>query len=134
MQYYPPPPLRTIFISSPPTVQTDKAVSQTGHKVLIVVAWAEHQVAVDRQYPQSVQQCHLLSYRLVGSTKLVKHRSIQTVVDGVEGKTLGSSLGLKWKRKWRRQRGNAGLMEIQCVAVTLLHKHRLCGNIKAEIC
>lgn len=71
-------------VTSPPTVQADKAVSQTGHKVLVVVARAEHQVAVDSQYPQSVQQCHLLSYRLVGSTELVQHRPVQTVVDGVE--------------------------------------------------
>lgn len=73
-------------------------MSQTGHKVLVVVAWAEDQIAVHRQYPQSVQQCHLLSYCFVGSTELVKHRPIQTVVDGVEGKTLGSSLRLKWEK------------------------------------
>lgn len=84
-------------------MQADKAVSQTGYKVLVVVAWAEHQIAVDRQYPQSIQQCHLLSYRLVGSTELVKHRPIQTVVDGVEGKTLGSSLRLK-REKNRKDR------------------------------
>lgn len=34
----------------------------------------------------------------MGSTELVKHRPIQTVVDGVEGKTLGPSLRLKWKK------------------------------------
>lgn len=72
------------YVTSPPTVQADKAVSQAGHKVLVVVARAEHQVAVDGQHPQSVQQCHLLSYRLVGSTELVQHRPVQTVVDGVE--------------------------------------------------
>lgn len=79
-------------------MQADEAVSQTGHEVLVVVAWAEHQVAVDRQYPQSVQQCHLLSDRLVGSTELVKHRPVQTVVDGVEGETLGSSLRLNQEK------------------------------------
>lgn len=88
-------------------MQADEAVSQTGHKVLVVVAWAEHQVAVDRQDPQSVQQSHLLSDRLVGSTELVKHRPVQTVVDGVEGETLGSSLRLKtgkmrWRERWKQ--------------------------------
>lgn len=82
-------------IISPPTVQTDKAVSQAGHKLLIVVAWAKHQVAVDSQYPESIQQRHLLSYGLVGSTELVKHCPIQTVVDRIEGKTLGASLRLE---------------------------------------
>lgn len=99
-------------------MQADKAVSQTGHKVLVVVAWAEHQVAVDRQYPQSVQQCHLLSYRLVGPAELVKHRPVQTVVDGVEGQTLGASLRLEQRDK-QRQGGTAGSIEILGVAVTL---------------
>lgn len=65
------PPPDKPHVTSPPTVQADKAVSQAGHEVLVVVARAEHQVAVDGQYPQSVQQCHLLSYCLVGSTELV---------------------------------------------------------------
>lgn len=76
-------------------MQTDKAVSQTGHKVLVVVARAEHQVAVDCQDPQGVQQGHLLSYSLVGSAELIEHRSVQTVVDCVEGKTLGAPLRLE---------------------------------------
>lgn len=78
--------------NSPPTVQADEAVGQAGHKVLVVVARAEHQVAVDGQHPQRVQQGHLLSHRLVGSTELVEHRPVQTVVDGVEGESLGASL------------------------------------------
>lgn len=75
-------------------MQADKAVSQAGHKVLVVVAWPEHQVAVDGQDPQGVQQGHLLSYRLVGSTELVEHCPVQTVVDRVEGKTLRTPLRL----------------------------------------
>lgn len=78
--------------NSPPTVQADKAVGQAGHKVLVVVARAEHQVAVDSQHPQRVQQGHLLSYGLVGSTELIEHCAVQTVVDGVEGKSLRASL------------------------------------------
>lgn len=79
----------------PPAVQADEAVSQTGHKVLVVVARPEHQIAVDRQDPQGVQQSHLLGYRLVGSTELVEHRPVQAMVYGVEGKTLGPPLGLE---------------------------------------
>lgn len=75
-------------------MQADEAVSQAGHKVLVVVARPQHQVAVDGQDPQGVQQGHLLSHRLVGSTKLVQHRPVQTVVDGVQGQTLGPPLGL----------------------------------------
>lgn len=78
--------------NSPPAVQTDEAVGQAGHKVLVVVARAEHQVAVDGQHPQGVQQGHLLSNGLVGSTELVEHRAVQAVVDGVEGKSLRASL------------------------------------------
>lgn len=70
-------------------------MSQAGHKVLVVVPRAEHQVAVDSQDPQGVQQGHLLSYRLVGSTELVKHGAVQTVVDRVERKTLGTPLRLE---------------------------------------
>ncbi len=73
-----------LCVTSPPAVQADKAVSQTGHKVLVVVARAKHQVAVNSQDPQCIQQGHLLSHRLVGSTELVEHRPIQTVVDRVE--------------------------------------------------
>lgn len=76
----------------PSTMQADEAVSQAGHKVLVVVSRAEHQVAVDGQDPQGVQQGHLLSYRLVRSTELVEHRPVQTVVNGVEGKTLRTPL------------------------------------------
>lgn len=79
-------------------MQTDEAVSQTGHKVLVVVARAQHQVAVDCQDPQGVQQGHLLSYSLVGSAELIEHRSVQTVVDRVEGKTLGAPLRLQGGR------------------------------------
>lgn len=79
-------------------MQTDKAVSQAGHKVLIVVAGAKHQVAVDSQYPQSIQQRYLLSYSLVGSTELVEHCPVQTVVDRIEGMTLGASLRLKQEK------------------------------------
>lgn len=86
------PPTDGPHVNSPPAVQADEAVSQTGHKVLVVVARAEHQVAVDGQHPQSVQQGHLLSHRLVGSTELVKHGPVQTVVDRVEGESLGTSL------------------------------------------
>lgn len=82
-------------MTSPPAVQADEAVSQAGHKVLVVVARPEHQVAVDGQDPQGVQQGHLLSNRLVGSAELVEHRPVQTVVDGVEGKTLRTPLGLE---------------------------------------
>lgn len=78
--------------NSPPAVQADEAVGQTGHKFLVVVARAEHQVAVDGQHPQRVQQGHLLSNCLVGSTELVEHCAVQTVVDGVEGKSLRASL------------------------------------------
>lgn len=78
--------------NSPPAVQADEAVGQAGHKVLVVVARAEHQVAVDGQHPQRVQQGHLLSHCLVRSTELVEHRPVQTVVDGVEGKSLGAPL------------------------------------------
>ena len=76
-------------------MQADEAVSQTGHKVLVVIARPQHQVAVDGQDPQGVQQGHLLSYRLVGSTELVENRPVQAVVDGVEGETLGTPLGLE---------------------------------------
>lgn len=78
-------------------MQADEAVSQAGHKVLVVVSRPEHQVAVDGQDPQGVQQGHLLSHRLVGSTELVEHRPVQTVVDGVEGETLGAPLRLEGK-------------------------------------
>lgn len=113
-------------------MQADKAVSQTGHKVLVVVAWAEHQVAVDRQNPQSVQQCHLLSYRLVGSTELVKHRPIQTVVDGVEGKTLGSSLRLKQEKN--REDREVKQVYLKSSVTLFRTEHGFCGNILAEIC
>lgn len=76
-------------------MQADETVSQAGHKVLVVVARAEHQVAVDGQDPQGVEQCHLLSDRLVGSAELVQHRPVQTVVDGVERETLGTPLRLQ---------------------------------------
>lgn len=79
----------------PPAVQADEAVSQAGHKVLVVVSRPEDEVPVDRENPQRVQQGHLLSYRLVRATELVKHSAVQTVVDGVEGKTLGASLRLE---------------------------------------
>lgn len=83
------------LVTSPPTVEADKAVSQTGRKVLVVVAWAQHKIAVDGQYTQSIQQCHLLSHCLVGSAELVQHRPVQTVVDCVKGKALGTPFGLK---------------------------------------
>lgn len=70
-------------------------MGQTGHKVLVVIARAKHQVAVDGQHPQRVQQGHLLSHRLVGSTELVEHRAVQAVVDGVEGKSLRAPLRLE---------------------------------------
>lgn len=60
-----------------------------------MVAWPEHQVAVDGQDPQGVQQGHLLCYRLVGSAELVEHRPVQTVVDGVERKSLRTPLRLE---------------------------------------
>lgn len=84
-----------LYVILPPAVQADKAVSQASHKVLVVVAWPEHQVPVDGQDPQAVQQGHLLSYRLVGSTELVEHSPVQTVVDRVKGKTLGTPLRLE---------------------------------------
>ena len=76
-------------------MQADEAVSQTGHEVLVVVPRAEHQVAVDGQNPQGVQQGHLLGHRLVWSAQLVEHGAVQAVVDGVEGQALGASLGLQ---------------------------------------
>lgn len=91
-------------MNSPPAVQADEAVSQAGHKVLVVVPRAEHQVAVDGQHPQCVQQGHLLSHRLVGPTQLVEHRPVQAVVDGVQGKSLGASLRLGKKKD--RKKGN----------------------------
>lgn len=106
-------------------MQADKAVSQTGHKVLVVVARAEHQVAVDSQDPQSVQQCHLLSYSLVGSTELVQHGPIQTVVDGVKGKTLGPPLRLREEKdggykKVQEDEKSEKYTFFDCVAATLL--------------
>lgn len=86
------------YATLPPAVQADEAVSQTSHKVLVVVSRAEHQVPVDRQDPQGVQQGHLLSDRLVGSTKLVEHRPVQTMVDCVERETLGPPLRLQEAR------------------------------------
>ena len=79
----------------PPAVQADEAVSQAGHEVLVVVARPQHQVAVDGQDPQGVQQRHLLRHRLVGSAELVEHRAVQAVVDGVEGEALRTPLGLQ---------------------------------------
>ena len=76
-------------------MQADEAVSQTRHKVLVVVPRAQHQVAVDGQDPQGVQQGHLLSHRLVGSAELVEHGPVQAVVDGVEGQALGAPLRLQ---------------------------------------
>lgn len=87
----------------PPAVQADEAVSQTGHKVLVVVARAKHEVAVDSENPQGVQQGHLLSYRLVRSTELVEHCPVETVVNSVEGKTLGPPLRLKKTRDKNKQ-------------------------------
>lgn len=75
-------------------MQADEAVSQTGHKVLVVVSGPQHQIAVDGQDPQGVQQRDLLGHRLVGSTELVKHGPVQAVVDSVERETLGPPLGL----------------------------------------
>lgn len=98
-------------------MQTDEAVSQAGHKVLVVVAWPEHQVAVDSQDPQGVQQGHLLSYRLVRSTELVEHGPVQTVVDGVEGKTLGTSLRLEEKEENKQVAEVRGEKRLSCVAV-----------------
>lgn len=60
-----------------------------------MVAWPEHQVAVDGQDPQGIQQGHLLCYRLVGSAELVEHRPVQTVVDSVERKSLRTPLRLE---------------------------------------
>lgn len=79
----------------PPTVQADEAVRQAGYKVLVVVSRPEHQVAVDGQDPQRVQQSHLLGHRLVGSTELVEHGPVQAVVDGVERKPLRTTLRLE---------------------------------------
>lgn len=76
-------------------MEADEAVSQTRHKVLVVVSRSKHQVAVNGQDPQGLQQRHLLSDRLVGSTELVKHGPVQTVVDGVEGESLRTPLSLE---------------------------------------
>lgn len=81
----------------PPAVQADEAVSQAGHKVLVVVPGAKHQVAVDGQDPESVEQRHLLSHRLVGSAELVEHGAVQTVVDGVQRETLRTSFRLEYE-------------------------------------
>jgi len=92
-------------VTVPPAVQADEAVGQAGHKVLVVVARPEHQVAVDGQDPQGVQQRHLLGDRLVGSAELVEYCPVQAVVDGVEGETLGTPLGLEEEEKENRGRG-----------------------------
>lgn len=97
-------------------MQTDEAVSQAGHEVLVVVARAEHQVAVNGQDPQGVQQGHLLSYRLVGSTKLIQHRPVQTVVDGVEGETLGAPLRLE-EEEGKEERGQSVCSGVYSAAV-----------------
>lgn len=60
----------------PAGVQADEAVRQAGHKVLVVVAGAQHQVAVDGENPQGVQQRHLLRHRLVRPAQLVEHRAV----------------------------------------------------------
>lgn len=69
-------------------MQADEAVSQTGHKVLVVVSRPENKIAVDSQDPQGVQQGHLLGHRLVRPAELVENRPVQAVVDGVQGKAL----------------------------------------------
>lgn len=84
-------------------MQTDEAVSQAGHKVLVVVSRAQHQVAVDGQDTQGVQQGHLLGHGLVGSAELVEHGAVQTVVDRVEGEALGAPFGLERRRETLEQ-------------------------------
>lgn len=100
-----------IYFTLPSAVQADEAVSQASHKILVVVARPEHQVAVDSQDPQGVQQGHLLCHRLVGPTELVEHRPVQTVVDGVEGKTLGTPLRLDGERVRKKKSKKEGERE-----------------------
>lgn len=80
-------------------MQADEAVSQAGHKVLVVVARPQHQVSVDGEDPQGVEQGHLLGHRLVRPTELVEDGPVETVVDGVEGQALGATLGLQQVRE-----------------------------------
>lgn len=68
-----------------------------------MVARPEHEVAIDSENPKGVQQSHLLSYCLVRSTELVENGPVQTVVDGVEGKTLGAPLRLEETRGKTKQ-------------------------------
>lgn len=102
-------------------MQADEGVSQAGHKVLVVVSRPEHQVAVDGQDPQGVQQGHLLSHRLVGPAELVEHRAVQTVVDGVEGKTLRAPLGLEEEEE--EEEGHKQVEQVRGSNIKLLWKY-----------
>lgn len=98
-----------------PAVQADEAVSQAGHKVLVVVPWPEHEVAIDSENPKGVQKSHLLSYCLVRSAELVKDGPVQTVVDGVEGETLGAPLRLEETRgKTKQPQEVKGKVSVSC--------------------
>lgn len=76
-----------------------------------MVAWTKHQVAVDCQDSQGIQQGYLLCNCFVGSTKLVEHSPIQTVVDGVKGETLGTPLRLEWWRRWDKEERGAWMID-----------------------
>lgn len=80
--------------ASPPGVQVNEAVGQAGDEVLIVVAGAQDQVAVDGEDAQRVQERHLLGDGLVRPGELVQDGPVQTVVDGVQGEILGPPFGL----------------------------------------
>lgn len=56
---------------SPPGVQVDQTVGQTGDEVVVVVAGSEDQVAVDREHPERVQEGHLLRDSFVRPAELV---------------------------------------------------------------
>lgn len=74
-------------------------MSQTGHKLLVVVSGSQNKVSIYCQHTKRVQQGDLLRDSLVWTGQLVEDGSVQTMVDRVQRQTLRTPFGLLWEKR-----------------------------------